>query len=105
VLGWIFRWCSITSLGIPGIYDHSHAKTSTFAQRKATSASSYFSPRLPVMQVVWEGGLGGVRADLGGLDGSVVCSGRLHLWHLGRRLGTVGRGVLPSIVRTSSLCR
>jgi hypothetical protein len=34
------------------------------------------------------GGLGGVRVDLDGLDGSVVCSRWLHLWHLGRRLGT-----------------
>jgi hypothetical protein len=52
--GWIFRWCSITSLGIPGIYDGSQAKTSTFSRRKATSASSYFSPKLPAMRVVWE---------------------------------------------------
>jgi hypothetical protein len=36
------------------------------------------------------GGLGGVRVDLNGLHGSAVCSGRLHLWHLGRRLGTGG---------------
>jgi hypothetical protein len=26
------------------------------------------------------GGVGGVRADLDGLDGFVVCLGRLHLW-------------------------
>jgi hypothetical protein len=42
--GLIFRWCSITSLGIPGICDGSHANTSAFAWRKATSASFYFSP-------------------------------------------------------------
>jgi hypothetical protein len=34
------------------------------------------------------GGLGGVHADLDGLDGIAVCSRWLHLWHLGRRLGT-----------------
>jgi hypothetical protein len=34
------------------------------------------------------GGLGGVRADLDGLNGSDVRSRWLHLWHLGRRLGT-----------------
>jgi hypothetical protein len=51
------------------------------------------------------GGLGGVYADLDGLYGSAVCSRRLHLWHLGRRLGTVGRGVLPSVVGACSFCR
>jgi hypothetical protein len=51
------------------------------------------------------GGPGGVRADLDGLDGSFVCSGWLHLWHLGRRLGSGSRGVPPSIVRASRLCR
>jgi hypothetical protein len=29
--GWIFRWCSITSLGIPGICDGHQANTSTLA--------------------------------------------------------------------------
>jgi hypothetical protein len=53
--GWIFRWCSITSLGIPGICDGSQANTSTFARRKVMSALSYFSPRFPPMRVVWEG--------------------------------------------------
>jgi hypothetical protein len=36
------------------------------------------------------GGLGRIRADLDSLDGTAVCSRRLHLWHLGRRLGTEG---------------
>jgi hypothetical protein len=53
-LGRIFRWCSITSLGIPGIYDGSQANTSTFARRKAMSALSYFSPKFPPMRVIWE---------------------------------------------------
>jgi hypothetical protein len=52
--GRIFRWCSITSLGIPSICDGSQVNTSTFAQRKAMSALSYFSPRFPPMGVVWE---------------------------------------------------
>jgi hypothetical protein len=50
----IFRWCSITSLGIPGIYDGSHANTSAFSWRKVMSAISYFSSRSPAMRVVWE---------------------------------------------------
>jgi hypothetical protein len=53
VSGLIFRQCSITSLGIPGICDGSHANTSTFAWRKETSASSYFLSRSPAMRVVW----------------------------------------------------
>jgi hypothetical protein len=52
-LGLIFRQCSITSLGIPGICDGSHANTSVFAWRKATSASSYFLSKSPAMRVVW----------------------------------------------------
>jgi hypothetical protein len=40
-------------------------------------------------------GLGGIRAEPDGLDEDVVCSKWLHLRHLGRRLGTVGRGVPP----------
>jgi hypothetical protein len=51
--GLIFRQCSITSLGIPGICDGSHANTLAFAWRKATSASSYFPSRSPAMRVVW----------------------------------------------------
>jgi hypothetical protein len=52
-LGLIFRQCSITSLGIPGICDGSHANTSVFVWRKAISASSYFLSRSPTMRVVW----------------------------------------------------
>src|SRR6266536_5566948 len=43
--GQIARWCSITSLGTPGISDGCQANTSTFARRKATSALSYLSLR------------------------------------------------------------
>jgi len=50
--GWIFSWCSITSLGIPGICDSSQVNTSTFARSKVMSAPSYLSPRLPAMWVV-----------------------------------------------------
>jgi hypothetical protein len=50
-------------------------------------------------------GLGGIHAELDGLDGDVIRSGWPHLWHLGRRLGTGGRGAPPSVVRESSFCR
>jgi hypothetical protein len=50
-------------------------------------------------------GLGGIRAELDGLDGDVVCPTWLHLRHLGRRLGTGSRGVPPHVIRASSFCR
>jgi hypothetical protein len=50
-------------------------------------------------------GLGGTRAELDGLDGDVVRTGWPHLRHLGRRLGTRGRGVPPSVVQASSFRR
>src|SRR3954470_17754843 len=43
------RWCSITFLGTPGMSDGSHANTSTFARRKATSALSYLGSRVALM--------------------------------------------------------
>jgi hypothetical protein len=49
-------------------------------------------------------GLGGIRAEPNGLDGYAVCSEWPHLWPLGRRLGTGGQGVPPSVVRASSFC-
>jgi hypothetical protein len=50
-------------------------------------------------------GLGGIHADLDGLDGTTVCSRWLHLRHLGRRLGTRSRGVPPLVIRASGFCR
>src|SRR3989337_1718708 len=43
------RWCSITSLGTPGMSDGHHANTSTFAHRKAMSALSYLLSRVELM--------------------------------------------------------
>src|SRR3990170_5025638 len=43
------RWCSITSLGTPGMSDGCHANTSTFARRKAMSVLSYLSSRVELM--------------------------------------------------------
>src|SRR3954465_12763241 len=43
------RWCSITSLGTPGMSDGCQANTSTFADRKATSAPSYWGSRVALM--------------------------------------------------------
>jgi hypothetical protein len=51
--GYIFRWCSITSLRIPGICDGCQANTSTLAQINVMSASFYLSPRSATMWVVW----------------------------------------------------
>ena len=46
--------CPITSLGTPGKPDASHAKTSEFSQRKATSVLSYLSARWAPMVMVRE---------------------------------------------------
>src|SRR3954467_1559495 len=43
------RWCSITSLGTPGMSDACHANTSTFARRKVMSAPSYLLSRVEPM--------------------------------------------------------
>src|SRR3989337_4604051 len=43
------RWCSITSLGMPGMSDACHANTSTFARRKVMSALSYLPSRVELM--------------------------------------------------------
>jgi hypothetical protein len=51
------------------------------------------------------GGLGGIHANLDGLDGTAVCSRWLHLRHLGRCLGTGSLGVPPSIIRACGFCR
>jgi hypothetical protein len=50
--GLIFRWCSITSLGILGICDGCQENTSTLARRKVTSVSSYLMSRSPAMREV-----------------------------------------------------
>jgi hypothetical protein len=49
--------------------------------------------------------LGGVDADLDGLDGTTVCSRWLHLRHLGWHLGIGSRGVLPHVIQASGFCR
>jgi hypothetical protein len=50
--GYIFRWCSITSLGISGICDDCQANTSTLARRKVMTVSSYLLSKSPETQVV-----------------------------------------------------
>jgi hypothetical protein len=50
-------------------------------------------------------GLGGIHAEPDVLDGDIVRTGWPHLWRLGGRLGTGGRGVLFSVVQARSFCR
>ena len=49
------KWCSITSLGTPGMSDGCHANTSAFARRKATSTSSYLGSSDPPIFMVLVG--------------------------------------------------
>jgi hypothetical protein len=46
------KWCSITSLGMPGMSDRVQVNMSEFARRKVTSALSYLgeSPAPMVMK-------------------------------------------------------
>jgi hypothetical protein len=59
-----------------------------------------------LLQITFDAsGLWGIRAELDGLDGDVVCPRWLHLRHLGRCLGTQSRGVPPSVIRMGSFYR
>ena len=49
VCGQTTRWCSITSLGTPGISNGCQTNTSIFARRKAMSMFSYESPRVALI--------------------------------------------------------
>jgi hypothetical protein len=50
--GLIFKWCSITSLGIPGICDGCQANTSILAWSKVIIMSSYLLSKAPKIRVV-----------------------------------------------------
>jgi hypothetical protein len=55
---------SITSLGIPGISDIFHAKTSRLSQRKVMSANSYLGSRLSLIRSFLSGLLGSTATSL-----------------------------------------
>jgi hypothetical protein len=62
--GSISNLCSITSLGIPGIFDIFQEKTSTLPQRKVTSMNSYLGWRLSLIQSFLSGLLGSTKTSL-----------------------------------------
>ena len=49
---WIFKVCSVTSLGMPGISEGFHAKMSLLSRRKSTSALSYSEERVVPMRTI-----------------------------------------------------
>jgi hypothetical protein len=54
-IGWIFRECSATSLGIPGISAGLQAKTSRLARRKSTRVLSCLSGSVAPIRTCLEG--------------------------------------------------
>jgi hypothetical protein len=63
--------CSATSLGMPGISEGLHAKTSAFARRKSTSTASYFgSSSEPIWTYLRASLLGSRGTDLTASAGS-----------------------------------
>jgi hypothetical protein len=61
----IFKACSATSLGMPGISEGFHAKISLLAQRKSTSALSYFGESVvPIRTLLTPEFLGSMRISL-----------------------------------------
>ena len=50
--GWIFKVCSATSLGMPGISEGFHAKMSLLPRRKSTSALSYSEESVVLMRTI-----------------------------------------------------
>jgi hypothetical protein len=83
--------CSVTSLGMPGMSEGLHAKTSAFARRKSTSTASYLgSSSEPILTFLPASSLGSRETDLTASAGSKLPAcrfGRAPLWrgNLGRR--------------------
>jgi hypothetical protein len=68
--------CSATSLGMPGMSEGLHAKTSAFARRKSTSTASYLGSSLEPIRIYLEASLLGSR----GTDLTVSTGSKLPAW-------------------------
>ena len=67
---WIFKACSATSLGMPGMSEGFHTKMYLLARRKPTSALSYLEESVVPMRTVFPSGLpGSIRTSLEPSDG------------------------------------
>ena len=63
--GWIFKVCSVTSLGMLGISKGFHAKMSLLPRRKSTSALSYLEESVVPMRTIFPSELlGSMRTSL-----------------------------------------
>jgi hypothetical protein len=77
--GLIFRLCSITSLGIPGICDGSHGEHVGICMEEGDEHEF-----LLLVQITHNAsGLGGIHTEPDGFYGDTVRSGWLYLWRLG----------------------
>src|SRR5688572_25512438 len=75
--------CSATSLGMPGMSEGFHAKTSAFARRKSTSTASFLGVEPGTDPDLLGGVATGVKRDgLNHLCWLEVAGMALHVWHL-----------------------
>jgi hypothetical protein len=91
--------CSATSLGMPGMSEGLHAKTSAFVRRKSTSTASYLGSSLEPIWICLEASLLGSR----GTDLTVSAGSKLPTWRFasGASLERLSR----SAMRASDLAR
>jgi hypothetical protein len=68
--------CSVTSLGMSGMSEGLHAKTSAFARRKSTSTASYLGSSSEPIRICLEASLLGLR----GTDLTVSAGSKLLVW-------------------------
>jgi hypothetical protein len=68
--------CSATSLGMPGMSEGLHAKTSVFARRKSTSTASYLGSSSEPIRICLEASSLGSR----GMDLTVSAGSKLPAW-------------------------
>jgi hypothetical protein len=84
----ISRECSATSLGMSGMSEGLHAKTSAFARRKSTSTASYLGSSSEPIRICLEASLQGSR----GTDLTVSTGSKLPAWRFMSRDGNITRG-------------
>jgi hypothetical protein len=68
--------CLATSLGMPGMSEGLHAKTSAFVRRKSTSTASYLGSSLALIRICLEASLLGSR----GTDSTASAGSKLPAW-------------------------
>jgi hypothetical protein len=91
--------CSATSLGMPGMSEELHAKTSAFARRKSTSTASYLGSSSEPIRTCLEASLLGSR----GTDLTASAGSKLPVWRFAS--GTYLERHSRSVMRASDSVR